>query len=135
MKVLLNRLGDLVAPAAILTLILLSAACVSADNTTETTDPPADHGSVDHDDTESDASVTGVLIAVEGDLTATTHLEILTKDGTTMSFSVAEGALFDGGPVSHVRDHLISGEPITIDYVILDDGQLQATYLEDSHDS
>jgi hypothetical protein len=62
-------------------------------------------------------TVTGVVIAVEGNLTGIDSFVIRLPDGSDLSLVPTEGLLFDGvGPLSHVRDHLVSGNPIYVTY-------------------
>ncbi len=77
---------------------------------------------------------TGTVIDVKGDLTAITLITLLTEDGEKVDFVPADGVLFDGGPISHVRDHLISGTPVKFEYRELDDGSLEALTLGDAHE-
>jgi hypothetical protein len=67
-------------------------------------------------------SVVGVVIAVDGSLSGIDSFTIRVDDGTDVTFVPEDGALFDSGPFSHIRDHLTSGTPIRVDYVMLDDG-------------
>ncbi len=78
--------------------------------------------------------VTGTVIDVVGDLSAITSITLLTEDGEQMDFVPAPGALFDGGPVSHIRDHLVSGAPVHFEYEEREDGTLVAIELGDAHE-
>jgi len=60
--------------------------------------------------------VTGVVVSVDGDLTAVRSFELLTAEGETLRFTVAPGVTFDGGPVSHLSAHVASGEPVRVGY-------------------
>jgi hypothetical protein len=60
---------------------------------------------------------TGVVVAVDGDLTAINSFSVLLGDGTTLLFVPQEGLSFDrSGPLSHVRDHLVSGAPVDVEF-------------------
>ncbi len=60
---------------------------------------------------------TGVVVAVEGDLSAISSFSILLSDGETLVLVPQAGVLFDGeGPLSHLRDHLLSGEPVMVEF-------------------
>jgi hypothetical protein len=77
----------------------------------------------------------GVVIDVAGDLTSTTAVTILDGDGTQLVFVPSSDATFHGGPVSHIRDHLLNGLPVVVDYVVLADGTLEAISFDDAeHD-
>ncbi|RLE15539.1 MAG: hypothetical protein DRJ28_03945 [Actinobacteria bacterium] len=112
------------------------------EQTASTSDSSA-HDETDHDhgeqpetnnDDEALLVVTGTVIDVKGDLTAITLITLLTEDGEKVDFVPADGVLFDGGPISHVRDHLISGTPVKFEYRELDDGSLEALTLGDAHE-
>ena len=61
--------------------------------------------------------VTGVVVAVAGDLTVINSFSVLLADGSTVLLVPADGLLFDGSsPLSHVRDHLVSGAPVLVEY-------------------
>ena len=80
-------------------------------------------------------TATGIVIDVAGDLTATTAVTILDGDGMQIVFVPSADATFHGGPVSHIRDHLLSGLPVVVGYVVLADGTLEATSFNDAdHD-
>ena len=77
-------------------------------------------------------SVVGVVIAVDGNLSGIDWFTIRVDDGTDLTFAPDDHALFDNGPFSHIRDHLTSGTPIRVDYVMLDDGSNRALGAEDA---
>jgi hypothetical protein len=60
--------------------------------------------------------VVGVVIAVEGNLQGTDSFTIVVDGGTELVFLPEKGLLFDGGPLSHLRDHLTSGSPVGVSY-------------------
>jgi len=73
-------------------------------------------------------------VDVVGDLTATTSFRLLAEDGSRLDFAIDPNATFHGGPMSHIRDHLLSGMPVRVEHVIGADS-LVASYVEDaSHD-
>lgn len=74
--------------------------------------------------------VEGRLIEVQGDLSAIESFVVLTSDGESFEFVADAAATFHDGPLSHIRDHLISGEPIVVSYTERD-GQRVATGVED----
>lgn len=80
-------------------------------------------------------TATGIVIDIAGDLTATTSVTIIDGDGTQIVFVPSAEATFHGGPVSHIRDHLLSGLPLVVDYVVAGDGTLEAISFDDAdHD-
>jgi len=89
---------------------------------------------VDNDHDQGLLVVTGIVIDVVGDLSTITGVTLLTEDGEQMNFVPAPDALFDGGPISHIRDHLVSGAPVQFEYRELEDGTLVAIELGDAHE-
>lgn len=66
---------------------------------------------------------TGVVIAVEGNLAAIESFTIRTPDGEDLTLVPAPDLLFDGvAPISHVRDHFVSGAPVTVTFLTVEDG-------------
>ena len=59
---------------------------------------------------------TGVVVEVDGDLSSIREFAIRLKDGATLELIPEPGLLFAGGPLSHVRDHLVSGAPVRVEY-------------------
>lgn len=83
-------------------------------------------------DSSSDTmAVHGVVTAVDGDLSVTNSFTILTEDATELVFVPAEDATFHGGPMSHISSHLLSGEPVMVEYVEEADGTLRALSATD----
>jgi hypothetical protein len=79
-----------------------------------------------------DPVVTGVVVGVDGDLTAVNSFEVRSSDGDLLVFVPAPGIRFhDSAPLSHLTDHLVSGEVIEIEYETLNDGTLVATRVGD----
>ncbi len=78
------------------------------------------------------AEVTGVVTDVVGDLTSVDAFTLRLTDGTDRTFEPAPGVLFhDSAPIGHLRDHLRSGEPVTVRYRVLDDGTVIALEVGD----
>jgi hypothetical protein len=64
-----------------------------------------------------EVTITGVVIAVEGTLAGTDSFTIRLEDGSDVVLVPVDGLLFDGAsPLSHVRDHLVSGSPVRVTY-------------------
>ncbi len=61
-------------------------------------------------------SVHGVVVEVKGDLSAVESFTIRTEDGEELEFVPRPGTRFDGGPLSHLSQHLLSGEPVLVRY-------------------
>lgn len=77
-------------------------------------------------------AVRGVVIEVEGGITEVSGFLLRLPDGTDLRLRPAEGVLFhDSAHIGHIRDHLISGEPIEVEYEVLDDGSAVAYSVSD----
>ena len=73
-------------------------------------------------------TVTGIVIDVDGNLAATDLFVIRLESGDDLTLVPADGLLFDGvAPLTHLRDHLVSGDPIQVTYEISSDGPAMAT--------
>ncbi len=80
-----------------------------------------------------DATATGVVIDVQGDLTVVDRFTIRLPDGTDQVVEPAPGVLFHGDTaMGHIRDHLRSGGPVFIRYEVLDDGTWVALEVTDA---
>ncbi len=77
-------------------------------------------------------STRGVVIEVEGDLTEVTGFLLRLPDGSDLRLRPAAGILFhDDAPLSHLRDHLRSGEPVEVEYEVLENGTAVAYRIGD----
>lgn len=96
---------------------------------------PSDGGSSSDDGGGSAgvATATGVVIAVDGDLSTVDLFTIRAPDGSDTTFTVRDDARFDGGPMGHIRDHLRSGAPVTVEYTV-EDGAKVARDVADGTD-
>ncbi len=74
------------------------------------------------DGTEEAVEVTGVVIDVQGNLQGTDSFTILIEDGSELVLVPTPGLLFEGGPLSHLRDHVLSGAKVKVVYTVEDDG-------------
>ncbi len=63
--------------------------------------------------------VEGTVIEVEGGLSGVDWFVLRTPEGD-VRFEPSPDALFDGGPMSHLTDHLRSGEPVEVRYEVVD---------------
>jgi len=123
-----RRSASVSAAALLLVLSMFALQACSSSNGNSDAAPETNN------DDEALLVATGTVIDVKGDLTAITLITLLTEDGEKVDFVPADGVLFDGGPISHVRDHLISGTPVKFEYRELDDGSLEALTLGDAHE-
>lgn len=73
----------------------------------------------------------GVVVAVDGDLNEIRGFSLLLPDGAVIKLVPQAGLLFDGGPLSHLRDHLVSGAPVSVVYRV-EDGVAIATNVGDA---
>ena len=83
-------------------------------------------------DPQPGESVEGIVLELEGDLTAVTSFVILDAAGERYSFIPAEGLTFHGGPLSHLRDHITSGDAVFVVYETAADGSLIAVEVGDA---
>lgn len=61
-------------------------------------------------------TVRGVVVDVQGDLQTVERFTLLTEEGEQLEFVPGTGLRFDGGPLSHLRQHMVSGEPVRVRY-------------------
>lgn len=73
--------------------------------------------------------VTGIVTAVDGDLTTVRSFEVL-SDGERVTFEPSPDGDF-AFPLAHLRDHLRTGEPVAVEYEWVD-GVLMATRVTDA---
>jgi hypothetical protein len=72
------------------------------------------------------------VIEVEGGITDVSGFLLRLPDGSDLRLEPADGVLFhDSAPIGHIRDHLLSGESIEVEYEILDDGTAVAYSVTD----
>jgi hypothetical protein len=78
--------------------------------------------------------VTGVVVEVQGDLTAVESFGIVGSDGERMTFRPGPGLVtFEhGAPLPHLTEHLRTGEPVRVTYRSDDAGGLLALIVEDA---
>jgi hypothetical protein len=78
----------------------------------------------------STRSIEGRLVDFDGDLAEVRSFSIVTESGAGFTFTPAPDATFHGGPLTHLREHLISGEPVVVFYT-QNDGAFVAVGVED----
>lgn len=62
------------------------------------------------------SSVTGIVVEVDGTISNVRSFVLRTTEGEELTFVPAAGIDFNDAPLSHLRDHLRSGEPVRVDY-------------------
>lgn len=79
------------------------------------------------------ATATGVVTSVDGPSVAQVDsFTLRTFSGQVLSFTVGRLDLENGGlPAPHLREHLVSGQPIVVDYRE-EDGELVAIAYSDA---
>lgn len=82
-------------------------------------------------DEASDNTVTGVVSEVSGDLTSVSGFVVLLDDGSSHRFTPTDGLLFEGGPLSHLREHVVTGQAIVVTFELGASGELIAVNVED----
>ncbi len=75
---------------------------------------------------ESEGEVVGVVTEVTGDLTGIESFVVLDTDGDSHKFTPGDGMTVMGAPASHLRDHVVSGEPVRVIYHEGSEGELIA---------
>jgi hypothetical protein len=72
------------------------------------------------------------VIDVEGDLLTVDRFVVVTSEGERLVLVPAPSVRFhDGAPLSHLTEHLRSGQAIEVRYRRLDDGTLSALRIDD----
>ncbi len=77
-------------------------------------------------------TITGVVSEVNGDLTTVTGFVVLAPDGSSHRFTPADGLLFEGGPLPHLREHVITGQAVIVTFEQGPAGELIAVHVEDA---
>ncbi len=84
----------------------------------------------------SEGDVVGIVTEVTGDLTAIESFVVLDTAGDSHKFTPVDGMTVMGSPASHLRDHVVSGEPVRVIHHNGPNGELVAddvTHAGDSH--
>jgi hypothetical protein len=76
--------------------------------------------------TATEGDVFGVVSEVTGDLSGVESFVVLDEEGNSHKFIPGPGLEVMGQPPSHLRDHVVSGEPITVTYHQNAEGELVA---------
>jgi hypothetical protein len=78
-------------------------------------------------------AVSGIVVAVDGDLTGVRSFDLQTIGGERLVFIPgSELSAFDHAPLTHLGDHLRSGAPIEVVYATASDGTLVALVVRDA---
>ncbi len=77
-------------------------------------------------------SMSGVVVAVDGSLQGIDRFTVLDSSGIETVFEPAPEATFgEEGPLSHLFDHLRTGEPVHVEYT-RDEGAMIARHVGDA---
>lgn len=79
--------------------------------------------------TQTAGTAVGVVTAVDGNLTEVTSFTVLSS-GIELVFLPVEGADYEF-PLVHLREHLITGEPVVVDWELDDNNDRYAMSLAD----
>ncbi len=83
-------------------------------------------------DDDGEGRVTGVVTQVSGDLGEVTSFVVTDGDGRSHQFEPAPGLMFEDGPLDHLREHIVSGDPVEVGYERAEDGALIAVDVADA---
>lgn len=77
-------------------------------------------------------SATGVIISADGPTAAQVDtFTMRTVDGRQLVFSVGTLDVANGGlPAPHIREHLVSGDPITVEYRVQGSQNIALRYVD-----
>jgi hypothetical protein len=75
-------------------------------------------------------TVEGIVSEVTGDLTTVESLVIMDADGNSHLFKPTSGLLFYGAPLSHLRDHVVTGQRVAVTFDIGAYGERIAILIE-----
>jgi hypothetical protein len=78
-------------------------------------------------------TVEGIVVEVNGDLSTVADFTVVTPDSDRVRLVPAPDLRFaDGTPLSHLGEHVRSGDPVAVTYEELADGTLSATRVDDA---
>lgn len=81
---------------------------------------------------ESSGEIIGTVTEVTGDLTSVESFVVIDGSGDSFKFVPGEGMTVAGGPVSHLRDHVVSGEQVSVRFHSGTNGELIADDVQDA---
>lgn len=64
----------------------------------------------------AEGEVVGLVTEVTGDLSGVESFVVLDSNGDSYKFIPGDGMTVMGSPPMHLRDHLVSGEPVKVMY-------------------
>lgn len=74
----------------------------------------------------------GIVVEVDGDLTETRSFTVVDADGTRWVLVPVDGLLFeDGAPLSHLTEHVRTGQSVRVRYETDEAGQIRAVIIDD----
>jgi len=79
-------------------------------------------------------TISGVVTEVTGDLSVVKSFVVLDVEGDSHMFYPEEGLLFLGGPLPHLRDHVLSGQRVTVTFEETNDGRRIAVLIKHQED-
>ena len=77
-------------------------------------------------------TIEGVVVEVAGDISTVETFVILDTEGRNHQFTPEVGLLYHGGPLSHLREHIITGVPVIVTFTTGAEGELIAVDVMDS---
>jgi hypothetical protein len=81
------------------------------------------------DDGHHEDTVSGVVTEVTGDLVTVESFVVLDDNGDSHLFTPEPGLLFYGGPLGHLRDHVVTGQRVTVTFEPSAYGGMTATLV------
>jgi hypothetical protein len=79
-----------------------------------------------------DGRVTGVVTQVSGELGEVASFVVTDGEGKSYQFEPAPGLTFEEGPLDHLREHIVSGDPVEVAYERSPEGVLVAIRVTDA---
>jgi hypothetical protein len=81
---------------------------------------------------DGEGRVMGVVTQVSGELGEVTSFVVTDGEGRSHQFEPAPGLMFEDGPLDHLREHIVSGDPVEVRYERSEDGALIAIDVADA---
>lgn len=73
-------------------------------------------GTACSDSASADGPVEGIITQVSGELGSVETFIVLDDDGKSHQFTPEPGLLFYGGPLDHLRDHIVTGQRVVVTF-------------------
>lgn len=77
-----------------------------------------------------DDVVEGIVSEVTGDLSNVASFVVLDDQGNSHLFTPEPGLLFYGGPLTHLRDHIVTGQKVKVTFEDSVYGEMTAVLIE-----